>query len=97
MTPEKDLKTISKKLCDYARANFVVEGTEFNEDSALAEAGVDSFALMELLLFCERSLGVRVPDSHLTCVNLGLVAALSRCVARLASNGHTPAPQPPEK
>jgi len=97
MTPEKDPKIISERLCEYARANFVVEGTEFNEHSTLAEAGVDSFALMELLLFCERSLGVRVPDSHLTCVNLGSVAALSRCVAQLASNGHTPAPQSPER
>jgi acyl carrier protein len=97
MTPQKDPKTISEQLCQYARTNFVAEGADFNEHSPLAEAGIDSFALMELLLYCERSLGVRVPDSHLTCFNLSSVAALSRCVAQLASNGQAPEPQPPKK
>ena len=92
---QKDAKIISEQLCQYARANFVAEGVEFNEQSPLAEAGIDSFALMELLLFCERSLGIRVPDSHLTCYNLSSVAALSRCVAQLGSDGHNPA-QPPQ-
>jgi len=97
MTPQKDPKIIAEQLCEYARTNLVADGAAFNEHSPLADAGIDSFALMELLLYCERTLGVRVPDSHLTCFNLSSVSALSRCVAQLASNGHTPAPQPPEK
>jgi acyl carrier protein len=97
MTPVKDPKTISEKLCQYARDNFVTEGVEFNEHSPLSDAGIDSFALMEMVLFCERSLGVRVPDSYLTCFNLNSVASLSRCVAELAANGHNGSTHPPVK
>ena len=43
-----------------------------------------SFALVELVLFCERVLGVRVPDSHLTGDNLANMSSLARCIAELA-------------
>ncbi len=89
MTPEKDPKTIAAQLCQFARTNFVADGADFDENSPLARAGIDSFALVELLLFCERSLGVRVPDSHLTGSNLASLSALANCIAQLARNGHS--------
>ena len=49
MTPQKDPKIIAEQLCQFARANFVAEGTAFDETSPLAQAGIDSFALVELL------------------------------------------------
>jgi acyl carrier protein len=84
MMPELDPKNIAAQLCQFARTNFVAEGTEFDENSPLAQAGVDSFALVELLLFCERVIGVRVPDSHLTGNNLTSMATLANCIAELA-------------
>ena len=90
MIPETDPKSIAAKLCEFARTNFVAEGTEFDENSPLAQAGVDSFALVELLLFCERVIGVRVPDSHLTGKNLTSMATLASCISELARN-HQPA------
>jgi len=65
-----DSKTIADQLCQFARTNFAAEGANFNEHSPLAEAGIDSFALVELLLYCERAFGVRVPESQLTRNNL---------------------------
>jgi acyl carrier protein len=88
-TPETDPKIIAAKLCDFARTNFVAEGQEFDENSPISQAGIDSFALVELLLFCERDLGVRVPDSHLTGANLTSLASLANCISELARNGHT--------
>jgi len=88
MTPETDPKKIAVRLCDFARTNFVAEGQEFDENSPLSQAGIDSFALVELLLFCERDIGVRVPDSHLTGANLASLASLANCIAELARNGH---------
>jgi acyl carrier protein len=88
MTSEKDPKTIAAQLCQFARTHFVAEGTDFDENSPLAQAGIDSFALVELLLFCERVIGVRVPDSHLTGNNLTSMATLANCIAELAHNGH---------
>ncbi len=78
---------IAAKLCEFARTNFVAEGVEFDENSPLSDAGIDSFALVELVLFCERGLGVRVPDSHLTGDNLASMSALAHCIAGLAKAG----------
>ena len=89
MTSEQDPKTIAAQLCEFARTNFVPEGVDFDEHSPLAEAGIDSFALVELLLYCERVIGVRVPDSHLTGTNLASMAALANCIAELARNSHS--------
>jgi acyl carrier protein len=84
MTPQTDPKIISAQLCEFARTNFVADGAEFDEHSPLAKAGIDSFALVELLLYCERVLGVRVPDSHLTGNNLASMSTLANCIAELA-------------
>ena len=89
MTSEKDPKTIAAQLCQFARTNFVVEGTNFDENSPLTHAGIDSFALVELLLYCERVIGVRVPDSHLTGNNLTSMATLANCIVELARNNHS--------
>jgi acyl carrier protein len=88
MATETDPKKIATRLCEFARTNFVAEGQEFDENSPLSDAGIDSFALVELLLFCERDIGVRVPDSHLTGANLASMASLANCIADLARNGH---------
>jgi acyl carrier protein len=92
MTAAPDPKTISDQLCQFARANFLADGVEFNEHSPLAEVGIDSFALVELLLCSERTFGVRVPESHLTRNNLVSVATLASCIAELARNGHSASP-----
>jgi acyl carrier protein len=89
MTPEKDLKSIADKLCAFARANFVAEGVPFDEHTSLATAGIDSFALVELLLYSERGLGVRVPNSHLTGKNLTSMATLAACIADLACTNNS--------
>jgi acyl carrier protein len=90
MTPQTAPKIIAAQLCEFARTNFVADGAEFDEHSPLAKAGIDSFALVELLLFCERMLGVRVPDSHLTGTNLTSMATLANCIAELARSGKPP-------
>ena len=93
MTPSHDPKTIADQLCEFARTNFVADGAVFDEHSPLAEAGIDSFALFEMLLYGERTFGIRVPPSHLTRNNLASVATMARCIAELAGNGQSPASQ----
>jgi hypothetical protein len=44
---------------------------------------------VELLLFCDRAIGVRVPDSHLTKANLNSMASLAGCIAELARHGQS--------
>ena len=84
MTPETDQKKVAAQLCQYAKANFLEEGQDFNENTLLHYAGIDSFMLVELLVYCERVIGVRVPDSHLTKTNLASMSSLATCIAELA-------------
>ena len=90
MTPPTDPKIVAAQIRQFAQANLVADGAELNEDSPLADAGIDSFALVDLLLHCERAFGIRVPESHLTRQNLVSVAALAACICELASGGHSP-------
>jgi len=84
MSSSPDRSTIAEQLCQFARANFLADGMAFDQQSPLAEAGIDSFALFEMLLYGERVFGVRVPPSHLTRDNLASVAAMAGCIAELA-------------
>ena len=90
MTPPTDPKTVAAQLCEFARASLVGEGVELDEHSPLADAGIDSFALVELLLHCERTFGIRVPESHLTRQNLLSVATLAACILELARDSQSP-------
>jgi len=89
MTMPVDPQHIARQLCQFARTNFVADGIPFNEHSPLAEAGIDSFALFEMLLFGERTFGVRVPPSHLTRHNLASVTAMANCMAELGAKGQS--------
>ena len=84
---QKDPTIIGAQLCRFARENLVARGGCFNEHSPLAEAGIDSFSLVELLLYSEQSFGVTVPESHLTHENLTTLSSLAHCIAGLAGNG----------
>jgi acyl carrier protein len=92
VTCRTDSAFIAEQLCQFARKNLVADGADFNEHSPLAAAGIDSFSLVELLLFSERTFGISVPASHLTHEHLASLSSLARCIARLA-DGNASAPR----
>jgi acyl carrier protein len=94
MPVPSDPKIIANQLCQFVRTNLVADGVKFDADSALADFGIDSFALVELLLFSERTFGVPVPESQLTRENLASLSALARCIAGLARAGAPASPVP---
>jgi acyl carrier protein len=75
---------ISEQLCAFARQNLLAGQESFNEHSRLSAVGLDSFSLVELLLFSERNFGVTVPESHLTHEHLESIASLARCIYDLS-------------
>ena len=87
MNLPRDREMIAGSLYEFARANFVSDAAAFDERSSLAEAGIDSFGLFQILLYGERTFGIRVPPSHLTRLNLNSIASLAACMAELARNG----------
>ncbi len=52
----------------------------FDADSNLYEAGLDSMALMQLLILVEEEYGVSIPESALTKQNFSTVRHLSRII-----------------
>lgn len=85
MIPSVD--TISRELCEYLRSSIIAEGVSFDEDSSLSALGIDSFSIIEILLFIERRFNIVVPESELTQENLKSAASLARAVHLAASGG----------
>ena len=52
----------------------------FDADSNLYEAGLDSMALMKLLILVEEEYGVSIPESALTKQNFSTVRHLSKLI-----------------
>ena len=58
---------------------MLAEGVPVDGDTILADIGVDSFSLMEILLFLERSYGLVFPLEVLTPENIQTVSTLADC------------------
>jgi len=77
---------IASQLCVFLRDNVLAPQIEVTSDTALSEVGVDSFSLMELVLFIERQFALELPAEALTPENIASVGTLSTyCVAQLNS------------
>jgi|JI10StandDraft_1071094.scaffolds.fasta_scaffold434649_2 acyl carrier protein len=74
------MESVCQELREFLSREVLTSGVKVTNDAVLAELGVDSFALMEVVLFVERRFGVVLPVEQLTRDNVRSVAALSRCV-----------------
>lgn len=62
-------------------SNEILEvGSDFDENSSLHEAGLDSMATMQLLLKIEQAFGVQLPATKLTKENMASVASLAKII-----------------
>jgi acyl carrier protein len=84
-----DAQAYAEPIRDFVVAQLLEgHGGDLEVDSPLLELGIiDSFSLVEIVVFCERRFGIRIPDSELTPVNLESIAALARLLERLAGAG----------
>lgn len=73
---------IADELCAFLCREVLPGVGELAHDAALADVGVDSFALMELVLFVERRFGVVLAMSDLTPDNVRSVRALAATLHR---------------
>jgi acyl carrier protein len=76
---EVPVEDIVAKLCEFLREQVLAEGVEVSGDTVLADIGVDSFSLMEILLFLERAYGLVFPLEVLTPENIQTVHTLADC------------------
>lgn len=76
------LEEIKTDLRRFFEARLVADGLAFGDDDSLIELGIDSSAVMEILLHVERRHGLMLPDSELTPDNIRNLSALAHCVQR---------------
>ncbi len=75
---------IANHLCEFLREHVLASSIIVSADTELTDIGVDSFSLMELVLFIERKYGLELPAESLTPENISSVATLSAyCVTQL--------------
>ncbi|POZ50051.1 acyl carrier protein [Methylovulum psychrotolerans] len=89
MTTNPTQDDIESQLCEFLRTNVLAGDVAVSPETPLSLIGVDSFALMELVLFIERRFGLELPAEALTPENIASAGALAGCcVVLLAQNRH---------
>lgn len=65
MTPPS-VEAVAEAIVRFLNTEIMAPGHALAADDVLADAGVDSMALLKVLVFVEREVGVWVPDEDLT-------------------------------
>jgi len=81
--------SIAKSLCTFIREELVGDNVSVVPDSDLVALGLDSFSLMSILMYIERTWNVQVPMETLTPENTATPEAIAGCVqGQLNESGH---------
>lgn len=75
--------TIASELIKFLENNIVSEEIQVSPNQVLYDIGIDSYSIVEMVLFIERRFGVVVPDHLLLPENFKTVNALSEVVIKL--------------
>jgi acyl carrier protein len=73
---------VARALVDFVNANIMASGHAITVNTSFETAGVDSMALLQILLFTETKYGFWVPDEDLSAENTGSAQALARYICR---------------
>jgi len=83
--PAIDHDTVAHLLTAYVNANIMARGRRIQPDDDFEMAGIDSMALLKVLLFVEAEFGFWPPDEDLVVDNLRSPRALAHYVCRRRS------------
>lgn len=78
-----DQQTIIAEIKQYIETNILSSDVSIGPDTVLADAGIDSFSIVEIILFIERKYGVVITDDKLVPENFKTLQALSSTVLQL--------------
>jgi acyl carrier protein len=73
---------IAQQLVQYLQTEILDQPVALDENQSFAEMGVESYAVIQLVLFIERKFGVELPESDLTSDNLKSISTLAACTAK---------------
>ena len=78
-----DGETIIRDIKTYIQKNITAEEVMIDAATELQDAGIDSFSIVEIILFIERKYGVAIPDDKMVPENFRTLEALSQTVLGL--------------
>ncbi len=76
-------ESIAEVLCGFLQENILAPEITVTTDTDLSSIGVDSFSLMEIILFIERRFNLVIAPESLTPENIASVNTLSLCCNQL--------------
>ena len=77
------VETIETDIITFLVNNIVAPNTVITDTTILRDIGIDSFSIVEIILFIERKYGVVIPDDQLIPENFRTIQALSDIVNTL--------------
>ena len=77
------VETIETDIITFLVNNIVAANTAVTATTVLRDIGIDSFSIVEIILFIERKYGVVIPDDQLIPENFRTIQALSVIVKTL--------------
>ena len=78
-----DTNIIIAAIKNYIEKNILAEGVQVDAATDLKQAGIDSFSIVEIILFIERNFGVSIPDEKLVPENFKTLQSLAAIVQEL--------------
>ncbi|MBL0049788.1 MAG: acyl carrier protein [Bacteroidetes bacterium] len=79
MNIHPNIETICKELCSFISTHILAEGIALDKHTPLSSVGIDSFSLIEIVLFIERQYGIVLADDSLIPENLKSVETIANC------------------
>lgn len=76
-----DILSIENAILKFLRSNILAEDVQLNAQTVLREIGVDSYSIVEIVLFIERQYDYVVPDTLLKPENFVSVNSIATMVA----------------
>ena len=80
-----EIKTIENDIIHFLEKNILTEGLTISAEKELRDVGIDSFSIVEIILFIERKYGFVIPDDKLIPDNFKTVNAIATIVHEIGS------------
>ncbi len=78
-----ETELIEKDIIHFLESNILSEGIKIYQDSLLRDVGIDSFSIVEIILFIERKYDIVIPDYKLIPDNFKTIQTIANTVKEL--------------
>lgn len=78
-----DIVTIENEIIQFLEKNILSDGVKITANEELRKVSIDSFSIVEIILFIERKFGFVIPDEKLIPENFQTVNAIAKVVSEI--------------